>query len=67
LDAPPHLPPGHPEGFADTFLRLYAEVYSAVLGDDAEYPAFADGRRAVAVADAVGRSAREGRWVPIAD
>jgi predicted dehydrogenase len=27
----------------------------------------ADGRRAVAVADAIGRSAREERWVQIAD
>jgi hypothetical protein len=38
-----------------------------VLGDDTEYPTFADGRRAVAVTDAIGRSATEGRWVPIRD
>jgi predicted dehydrogenase len=65
--APPHLPPGHPEGLPDTFVRLYAAVYGAVLGDDTEYPTFADGRRAVAVTAAIGRSAAEGRWVPIAD
>ncbi len=65
--APPHLPPGHPEGLPDTFVRLYAAVYGAVLGDDTSYPTFADGRRAVAVTDAIGRSAAEGRWVPIAD
>jgi predicted dehydrogenase len=63
----PHLPPGHVEGFADAFVRLYAQVYAAVQGDAAEYPTFADGRRAVAFADAVGRSAAERRWMPIAD
>jgi predicted dehydrogenase len=65
--APPHLPPGHPEGFADTFVRLHAAVYGAALGDETEYPTFADGRRAAALTDAIGRSAAEGRWVPIAD
>jgi predicted dehydrogenase len=65
--APPHLPPGHPEGFSDTFVRLYAAVYGAALGDETEYPTFADGRRAAALTDAIGRSAAEGRWVPIAD
>lgn len=62
----PDLPSGHVEGFADAFVRLYSEVYAAVEGDAADYPTFADGRRAVAFADAVGRSAAEGRWMPIA-
>jgi len=65
--APPHLPPGHPEGLPDTFVRLYAAVYGAVLGDETDYPTFADGRRAVTLTAAIGRSAAEGRWVPIAD
>lgn len=64
---PPHLPPGHTEGFADAFVHLYSDVYASVEGDAADYPTFADGRRAVAFADAVGRSAVEGRWTPIAD
>jgi predicted dehydrogenase len=63
----PHLPAGHVEGFVDAFVRLYADVYAAVAGEAAEHPTFADGRRAVAFADAVRRSAAEGRWMPIAD
>ncbi|HEX7083788.1 MAG TPA: Gfo/Idh/MocA family oxidoreductase [Gaiellaceae bacterium] len=62
----PELPPGHTEGFTDTFMRLYAAVYSAILGAPSDgFPTFDDGRRAVMLADAVGRSARAERWVPI--
>jgi predicted dehydrogenase len=62
------LPPGHVEGFADTFKKLYAAVYRAVAsgrpGDG--YPTFADGHDAMLVMDAVACSSRERRWVDVA-
>jgi predicted dehydrogenase len=62
------LPPGHAEGFADTFKALYAAVYGAVAegrpGDG--YPTFADGHDAMLVMEAVASSSRERRWVDVA-
>lgn len=63
-------PGGHVEGYADTFRALFARVYAAVEdggpADPPDYPTFADGHDAVRVTEAVARSSREGRWVPIA-
>jgi predicted dehydrogenase len=61
------LPPGHPQGYADSFDAFVAEVYEAVqTGTPAEgMPQFADGLRAARLTDAVLRSAREDRWVDV--
>ena len=61
------LPPGHVEGFADTFKALYSAVYAAVAagkpGDG--YPTFADGHDSMLVLDAVACSSHERRWVDV--
>jgi predicted dehydrogenase len=63
------LPAGHVEGFADTFKELYRAVYRAVAAggppDPPDYPTFADGHDEALIADAIARSAREGRWVDV--
>ena len=60
-------PPGHAEGFPDTFSDLYRAVYAAVAagGPPAEpdYPTFADGHDEAVIADAIARSHAEQRWV----
>ena len=63
-------PPGHAEGFPDTFKRLYRAVYSAVAAggppDEPDYPTFADGHEEALIADAVAQSHAEQRWVNVA-
>ena len=62
-------PPGHAEGFPDTFKHLYRAVYSAVADggppDQPDYPTFADGHEEALIADAVARSHAEQRWVVV--
>jgi predicted dehydrogenase len=62
-------PPGHAEGFPDTFKQLYRAVYRAVAngGPPAEpdYPTFADGHEEALIADAIARSHAEERWVTV--
>jgi predicted dehydrogenase len=62
-------PPGHAEGFPDTFKHLYRAVYAAVADggppDEPGYPTFADGHEEAVIADAVARSHAEQRWVQI--
>ena len=65
------LPGGHVEGFGDTFHALFREIYRAILAgrppDQPRYATFADGHHAMAVGDAIARSAAGGRWVDVAD
>jgi predicted dehydrogenase len=62
-------PPGHAEGYPDTFKHLYAAVYAAVAegGMPAEptFPTFAAGHRANVIGEAIGRSSRDGRWTVV--
>ncbi|MDQ2911304.1 MAG: Gfo/Idh/MocA family oxidoreductase [Actinomycetota bacterium] len=55
-----YLPPGHVEGYADTFRHLFEAVYG---GDG--YPTFADGHAAMLIGEAIADSARERRWVEV--
>ena len=63
-------PPGHAEGFPDTFKHLYRAVYAAVANggppEEPDYPTFADGHEEALIADAVARSHAEQRWVNVA-
>jgi predicted dehydrogenase len=61
------LPAGHPQGYLDCVDRFVVDAYAAIAGDTPEgLPTFADGRRAVVLADAALRSARaDGRWVEL--
>jgi len=64
-----HLPGGHPEGFAESFLGFVESVYAAVVGggprDDGSYPTFADGVEGLYLEDAVLSSNDTGRWTPV--
>lgn len=61
-----HLPAGHPLGYQDAFNSFVADAYAAISGEEPEgLPTFADGERAVAVTEAVMRSAATGEWVVI--
>ncbi len=65
------LPPGHVEGFADSFFGLFRAVYSDVAAggrqSDSTWATFEDGHYEMQFCDAVLRSAREGRWVNLSD
>ncbi len=62
-------PPGHAEGFPDTFKHLYRAVYSAVAAGEPpaepDYPTFADGHEEALIADAIAQSHAEQRWVTV--
>jgi predicted dehydrogenase len=55
-----YLPPGHIEGYADTFRHCFEAVYAG-----GEYPTFADGHAAMLIGDAIAESHRERRWVVV--
>ncbi|MBL4628051.1 MAG: Gfo/Idh/MocA family oxidoreductase [Roseicyclus sp.] len=61
------LPPGHVEGFADSFFNFFRAVYADVAAggrqDGATWATFEDGDYEMRFCDAVLISAREGRWV----
>ncbi|MFN3172677.1 MAG: Gfo/Idh/MocA family protein [Hyphomicrobiales bacterium] len=65
------LPPGHVEGFADSFFGLFRAVYSDVAAGGRQkgstWATFEDGHYEMRFCDAVLRSAREGRWVNLSD
>jgi predicted dehydrogenase len=62
-------PPGHAEGYPDTFKHLYAAVYAAVAAGgmpaNPTFPTFAAGHRANLIGEAIGRSARDGQWTAV--
>lgn len=62
-------PPGHAEGFPDTFKMLYRAIYADILaGKPSErppYATFADGLRELELCEAILTSHREQRWVNI--
>jgi predicted dehydrogenase len=64
-------PGGHNEGFPDTFKQLYRAVYTDVLNgrrsEDPLYATFEDGHKEVALCEAIARSHREQRWVPVGE
>ncbi|MGD1888168.1 MAG: Gfo/Idh/MocA family protein [Cohaesibacteraceae bacterium] len=65
------LPPGHVEGFADSFFSLFRAVYADVAAgsrqDSSPWATFEDGHYEMQFCDAVLRSAREGRWVDLSE
>jgi hypothetical protein len=67
-----HYPPGHAEGFADTFKQLAIDVYGWIVagcstGQRPSFPSFADGDREVRLCEAIARSAAAGQWVTVTD
>ncbi len=65
------LPPGHVEGFADSFFSFFRAVYSDVAaggrGADSTWASFEDGHDEMLFCDAVLKSARESRWVDLSE
>ena len=65
------LPGGHVEGFADSFRALFNEFYRDIANgqraSDAAYASFDDGHYEMLFCDAVLQSAKEGRWIEIAN
>ncbi len=63
------LPGGHVEGFGDTFGALFRAIYADVAAGrpspQPRYATFADGHDRMLVGDAIGESARLGRWVDV--
>jgi predicted dehydrogenase len=63
------LPPGHVEGFADSFHGFFRAVYADIAagrrGAGSTWATFADGHAEMAFCDAVIESARTRSWTPI--
>jgi predicted dehydrogenase len=60
------LPPGHPQGYQDSFNAFVADVYAAVHGQEPDgMPTFRDGLRAALITDAVVTSAARQTWVEV--
>ena len=58
-------PPGHVEGFPDTFKMNFRAIYSAIAAGESATPLFAtvqDGHQEVAVCEAIVASNRKQRW-----
>jgi predicted dehydrogenase len=60
-------PPGHILGYEHTFVNLFAGFVRACVEGKSIAPTFADGLANQRVLDAVGQSARERRWVSVAN
>lgn len=65
------LPPGHVEGFADSFFNFFRAFYDDVHNGGrtarSSWATFEDGHYEMLFCDAVLMSAREGRWVDLAE
>lgn len=62
-------PGGHAEGYPDTFARHFSDFYAYIANGDftqpPTFPTFDNGRRELALCEAIQQSASEGRWVKI--
>ena len=63
------LPPGHVEGFGDSFFAffnaVYADIANGTRNESATWATFADGHDEMLFCDAVLLSAKEERWVTL--
>lgn len=64
-------PAGHAEGYPDTFVQLFKEVYGYItagnLNAARSFPTFETGHEEMRLCDVIAQSAREKRWVQITD
>ena len=60
-------PPGHVEGFPDTFKMLFRNIYAAIAGGKGErfFATAADGHQEVAVCEAILKSHKSRSWVEV--
>ncbi|MDP5219502.1 Gfo/Idh/MocA family oxidoreductase [Ruegeria sp. 2205SS24-7] len=65
------LPPGHVEGFADSFFNFFRAVYSDVVRGGRQHGStwatFEDGHYEMLFCDAVLKSSQEQRWVDLSE
>ena len=62
------VPVGHPQGYQDCFNLFVSDVFAAIAGDEPDgLPRFDAGLRTARITDAVLTSAREERWVELAE
>lgn len=64
-------PGGHAEGYPDTFVQLFRDVYGYIAAEDWQapraFPTFETGHEEMLLCDAIARSAREKRWMKVGD
>jgi predicted dehydrogenase len=60
-------PPGHVEGFPDTFKMLFRNIYAAVAGGKTErlFATAGDGHQEVAVCEAIMKSNKSQKWTKV--
>jgi predicted dehydrogenase len=62
-------PGGHNEGFPDTFKQMHRKVYAYIQAGDfsqqPDFPTFEDGHYEMLLCEAIERSARDQKWVPL--
>ena len=60
-------PPGHVEGFPDTFKMLFRNIYTAIAGGPGErlFATAEDGHREVALCEAILKSHRSKSWMKV--
>jgi predicted dehydrogenase len=65
------LPPGHVEGFADSFHAFFGAVYTDILAGGRQpystWATFEHGHQEMKFCDAVLRSSQEGRWIKLSE
>ena len=61
-------PPGHVEGFPDTFKMLFRNIYSTIAGSGKGNRLFAtaeDGHAEVAICEAIMKSHQAKQWIKV--
>jgi predicted dehydrogenase len=62
-------PPGHTEGYPDTFAQLFKDFYAYIAAGDMKavrrFPTFETGHEELILCEAIATSARERKWVPV--
>jgi len=62
-------PGGHPEGYPDTFVQLFKDVYGYVAAGDfrapRSFPTFETGHEELVLCEAIAESAQNRRWVSV--
>lgn len=63
------LPPGHVEGYADSFFAFFRSVYADICAEgrsvNSTWATFEDGHYEMKICDAILLSAEQGRWVEL--
>jgi predicted dehydrogenase len=62
-------PGGHPEGYPDTFVQLFRDVYSYIAASDLRaprtFPTFETGHDELVLCEAIGQSTQNRSWVDV--